>query len=282
MRNKLKNTRPSSLCAGFTLIELLVVIAIIAVLASMILPALAAAKAKTQGTTCMNSNRQLLYAWKMYTDDNRDRLLYASGANSTDTAGVWVSGQMDNDPNNRSNWDPDVDIKKSPLYFYSGKNLKIWKCPTDYATVIVNKVAKPRVRSISMNLFFGGFGGGDGGWGAKITNYRLYKKYDELVVPGPSKVFVFLDMRPDSVDLGNFMVNMDGYPNMPSKFGFDDLPTYLHNNGCSFTMADGHSEMHRWKDSRTMPKILPPGGDTFASPNNRDVAWLQDHATRPK
>jgi prepilin-type N-terminal cleavage/methylation domain-containing protein len=83
MRTNTKKLPPTSRNAGFTLIELLVVIAIIAVLASMILPALAAAKAKTQGTMCMNNNRQLFYAWKMYSDDNRDRLLYASGAKST-------------------------------------------------------------------------------------------------------------------------------------------------------------------------------------------------------
>src|SRR5436190_17220476 len=63
--------------AGFTLIELLVVIAIIAILASLLLPALAKAKLKTQGIKCMNNGKQMMLAWRLYADDN-DELLVKS------------------------------------------------------------------------------------------------------------------------------------------------------------------------------------------------------------
>ena len=56
---------------SFTLIELLVVIAIIAILAAILLPALQSARARAQGTTCINNQKQLVTTAQMYVDDHR-------------------------------------------------------------------------------------------------------------------------------------------------------------------------------------------------------------------
>src|SRR5438046_8833657 len=98
---------------GFTLVELLVVVAIIIILAAMLLPALSKAKFKAMGISCMSRHKQLALAWKMYNDDSNDKLLFASdGPDPINSKYAWVKGLMDFNPNNRSNWDPDINIKQ--------------------------------------------------------------------------------------------------------------------------------------------------------------------------
>lgn len=271
---------------GFTLIELLVVIAIIAVLAALLLPVLDKAKWKARGIQCMGNHRQLMLAWKMYVDDNRDHLPYASELPWVpDTySRAWVTGTLDFDPANRSNWDPDVDIKRSRLWPYCGNSLAIWKCPADNSTVEAEGELKPRVRSMSMNIFLGGWAGTDGNWGRIFSDYKIYLKMNELGDPGPAKVFVFLDVREDSIDMGNFATDMRGWPDRPERTGFFDLPASYHHGAGGLSFADGHAEIKPWRDPRTKPPVTPGNyiRDIFTSPNNPDVIWLQERSSRPR
>ena len=130
-----------------------------------------------------------------------------------------------------------------------------------------------------MNFYLGGWGGDN-----IDQAFRLYFKQTDLANPGPVKMFVFLDMREDSIDIGNFATKMKGYPAKSNEWGFYDLPGLYHHYSCGFSFADGHSEIHHWRDRRTYPPLVAGGqvNDQYDSPRNQDVAWLQDHSSRHK
>jgi len=273
---------------GFTLIELLVVIAIIAILAGMLLPALSKAKTKAQGIQCLNNNRQLSLGWMMYAHDANDRIVYASddpnAPDPTINQYAWTQQHLDY-TSNRKNWDIAADIMQGPLWPYY-KNAGIYKCPADHSYVVVGGEQKPRVRTISMNLFLGGFAGQYGGYSPSMKLFLKYTDISKLGTPTPTKTFLFLDEREDVINWGNYATDMDGFdPRNPVLYKFvQDLPGFYHNGACGFSFCDGHAEVHKWRDPHTTPPLQPQKQliQTWPAPRDNDVAWLQDHTTRPK
>jgi prepilin-type N-terminal cleavage/methylation domain-containing protein len=284
--------------AAFTLIELLVVIAIIAILAAMLLPALTSAKEQSQGIKCMSNMRQMALGWRMYALDNREYVVLASqsgGSRDPLDKYAWCT-QEEDFTDNPKNYDPTVDITVGPLYPYINSYM-VYRCPAD-TSVILHQTASgvqalPRVRTVSMNFFLGGFGGETE---TADAQYPIYVKTTDLIPgasPGPVDTFVFVDERQDCINWGNYATDMTGdSPSEPGLYEFsEDMPGMYHDRSAGFALADGHAIIQHWLDSRTTPPLTPPSmgasGTTGPAanglpvPRDVDVRWLQLHSVRP-
>ncbi len=109
----------------------------------------------------------------------------------------------------------------------------------------------------------------------------MYLKTSDFVDPGPSQTWVFIDEREDSINDGFWVTWMPDYPDAAST-RMVDYPASYHNGAADLSFADGHAEIRKWRDARTVPVLKKNGTNplNIPSPNNQDVLWIQDHPTR--
>jgi prepilin-type N-terminal cleavage/methylation domain-containing protein/prepilin-type processing-associated H-X9-DG protein len=291
---------------GFTLIELLVVIAIIAILASLLLPALSRAKQQSTNSLCIANEKQLALAWLSYNQDN-------NGHFPADEEGDWTTQDMSAQGIKIKPWcngwltydggtagsDTNTAFLVSGQYTSMGPycgSPGIFKCPVDPSCAF-GRTGPPRVRSVSMNQAIGididgtttsigdWLGGGNNGPGP----YKIYVTESDMSRPSPANLFIFVDEHPDSINDGGFAVEMADIDDTSATWV--DHASCLHDGACGFSFCDGHAVVHKWSESSwksTLNYTVTYTGN-FGNPNpvtgladTADLRWLAGHTSAKK
>ncbi|PWU19716.1 MAG: hypothetical protein C5B50_05885 [Verrucomicrobia bacterium] len=272
---------------GFTLIELLVVIAIIGVLAALLLPALARAKATAKRIVCTNNESQLNKVWALYAGDNNERLVADGEWDPPNTLHkIWVQGAIVHFIQDYSMDGGTTEVfqfsSEYALYASYLQNHQVYLDPVDPDTILSGGTLYPRPRSYALNAYLGWEGPWDDrlqpttGAGANAKPlYRIFSKSTDLCAARPpARTFTFIDVKRESICWPYFGVQME------SDYFFN-WPSAEHNRGAVIAFADGHLEYHRWQDQRTLAgrTLSDYHNHSDSSPGNPDLGWLRSVTT---
>jgi prepilin-type N-terminal cleavage/methylation domain-containing protein/prepilin-type processing-associated H-X9-DG protein len=270
---------------AFTLIELLVVIAIIAILAAIMLPVLDKAKQRAVTAQCLNNMKQLQTAYRMYVDDNNDWLPWNGVGGSPGGVNSWITN---NDAQSTVIYQG---IRNGVLYQYN-QSITLYNCPanlrklptpgsqvlearkeTGYPGILAGSPL-PQTRTCSINYPLGGYTASSTGAGALLaTGVHAINKYTKMITPNPTppQMIVFCDENKYSVDDGDFAM----YPAGSGQNEWWNMPGSRHQNGTTWSFADGHCEYWRWHGG-----VVPAGENSYPGPytpadSSDDLARVQ-------
>ena len=262
---------------GFTLIELLVVISIIALLISILMPALNKAREQATGSVCLGNQKALVLAWIMYADESDGRLCYGSvheypgisGTNMFRKKYGWVRPPLlSMDVSVLAPYaattqkDRERGIQIGTLYKYIN-TVEVYHCPGDKRD-IKNEPPRDIYRSYSIPH------GLAGAFTASHVKLNTIKR--------PSDKYVFVEEWQDGV---NYAYNSSAWA-LEFWIGdrwYDPLAVW-HNKRSTLSFADGHAEMHGWVDERTVEFSSPDavgwdGNDSRKiQPGNPDLEYM--------
>ncbi len=268
---------------GFTLIELLVVIAIIALLLSILMPALTKVKSQARRLICATNIRTLFTSWSLYATDNNNKICQpytyygpraADDPRTDKSSWSWLPWNATNDMvvlANSTIEQRHEGIRRGSLFTYAD-NVKVYACK--------NKIENNNhFRNYSIPDFLNGEWGAAGLTGTKNDTYVTYRKIGQI--EKTASKFVFIEENDWRDSLRNSFVLAGGSVVTQTTGSWGDPITVRHSGSSSFVFADGHTEFKKWsndtREAMEIPVNLAPAGGLEGE---ADIQWVLDHWTR--
>lgn len=263
--------------AGFTRLDLLSSILVLLLLGFLAIPAASLTRRVASTALCQANMGMLVRAWQMYADDYSGTFVFnyhGGPATASSAISHWAMGWLDwgVSPANTN-----ILLIRDQRYaslapFLTEADRNVHKCPADICLSRTQalKRYKERVRSVVMNGTVGDGNAPMGPWDQAI--YAQARGFSDLSFPGPEQTSVFLEEHPDSIN--------DPFLFPPFSNMWIDVPAGLHGNANTVAFADGHVEVHQWRQSLRNQRVFYNFRAPIVRTGDPDISWMSFHSNR--